>query len=133
MRCVHRRSRVFCAPRGAFFRHPRAGQGELVDAVILFADLRDFTAHTAQLDPVGTVRLLNDYFDCLVGPIEEYRGHVLKFIGDAVLAFFPLLPEGPEPEPLEAVQTLRKRLAQLNRGPSRIRRTANPARIMSPF
>ncbi len=93
----------------------RAGQGELVDAVILFADLRDFTAHTAQLDPVGTVRLLNDYFDCLVGPIEEYRGHVLKFIGDAVLAFFPLLPEGPEPEPLEAVQALRKRLAQLNR------------------
>lgn len=95
--------------------HIRAGHGELIDAAILFADMRDFTTHSARLDPVGTVRLLNDYFDCLVGPIETHRGHVLKFIGDAVLAFFPVLPEGPEPEPLEAVQAIRERLTELNR------------------
>lgn len=94
--------------------HIRAGHGELIDAAVLFADLRDFTAHSARLDPVGTVKLLNDYFDCLVGPIETHQGHVLKFIGDAVLAFFPVPPEGPKPAPLDAVRAIRKRLAQLN-------------------
>ena len=92
----------------------RAGHGELVNAAVLFADLRDFTAHSVRLDPVGTVRLLNDYFDCLVVPIEEHHGHVLKFIGDAVLAFFPVLPEGQQPRPLEAVRTIRRRLGKLN-------------------
>ncbi len=93
----------------------RAGYGELIEAAILFADMQDFTRHTAQLDPVSTVRLVNDYFDCLVGPIEEHQGHVLKFIGDAVLAFFPVLPGGPAPTPLEAVDAIRKRLTKLNR------------------
>ena len=92
----------------------RAGQGELIDAAILFADLRDFTATSASLDPMGTVRLLNDYFDCLVGPIEQHQGQVLKFIGDAVLAFFPVLPTGPEPAPLGAVYAMRRRLTKLN-------------------
>jgi adenylate cyclase len=81
---------------------------------VLLADLRGFTAYSASLDPVGTVRLLNDYFDCLVGPIEEYHGHVLKFIGDAVLAFFPVLPEGPQPRPLDTVRCIRTRLTKLN-------------------
>ena len=92
----------------------RAGQGELIDAAILFADLRDFTATSAGLDPAGTVRLLNDYFDCLVGPIEQHQGQVLKFIGDAVLAFFPVLPTGPEPAPVDAVYAMRRRLTKLN-------------------
>jgi adenylate cyclase len=36
------------------------------------------------------ISLLNDYFECIVGPVEEGGGEVLKFIGDAVLAVFPL-------------------------------------------
>lgn len=94
----------------------RAGHGELVEAAILFADLHDFTGHSAPLGPVETVRLLNDYFDCLVGPIEEHRGYVLKFIGDAILAFFPTERGAPSrPNPLEAVLAIRRRLADLNR------------------
>jgi adenylate cyclase len=93
----------------------RAGDGELIDAAILMADLHDFTQHAAYLDPAATVRLLNGYFDCLVGPIREYGGHVLKFIGDAVLAFFPILKDGPPPAPLQAVLAIRRRLAELNR------------------
>jgi adenylate cyclase len=93
----------------------RAGDGELIDAAILMADLHDFTQHTAHLDPAATVALLNGYFDCLVGPVREHGGQVLKFIGDAVLAFFPIIPEGPEPAPLAAVLEVRRRLAALNR------------------
>src|SRR5262249_16339056 len=68
----------------------------------------------ARLDPVATVRLLNSYFDCLVDPISEHGGHVLKFIGDAVLAFFPVLPGCAPPAPLESVFAIRPRLAALN-------------------
>lgn len=92
----------------------RAGDGELIDAAILMADLHDFTQHATHLDPTATVRLLNSYFDCLVGPISEHGGHVLKFIGDAVLAFFPILPDGAAPSPLEAVVAVRQRLVVLN-------------------
>lgn len=93
----------------------RAGDGELIDAAILMADLHDFTQHAACLDPAATVQLLNGYFDCLVGPIREHGGHVLKFIGDAVLAFFPILAGGSAPAPLQAVLAIRRRLAKLNR------------------
>ena len=96
----------------------RSGHGEETDAVILFADLHDFTGHSARLDATGTVRLLNAYFDCLVGPIEEHGGYVLKFIGDAVLAFFPILSGTTEPKPFDAILTIRNRLEDLNQARS---------------
>jgi adenylate cyclase len=92
----------------------RPGDGELIDAAILMADLHDFTQHARHLDPAATVQLLNAYFDCLVRPIREHDGQVLKFIGDAVLAFFPILSEGELPDPLQAVLEIRRRLAALN-------------------
>ena len=36
------------------------------------------------------VEMLNAYFDCLVGPIVDQGGNVLKFLGDGLLATFPL-------------------------------------------
>lgn len=92
----------------------RSGYGEEVEAAILFADLHGFTRLTSDSTPPATVRLLNTYFDCLVGPIEEHGGYVLKFIGDAILAFFPLSPEAPTPRPLEAIIAIRRRLRELN-------------------
>lgn len=92
----------------------RAGDGELIEAAILMADLDDFTRHAVRLDPAATVRLLNDYFDCLGGPIGEHGGHILKFIGDAILAFFPLLPDSAAPTLLQAAIVIRRRLAGLN-------------------
>ncbi|WP_291735817.1 adenylate/guanylate cyclase domain-containing protein [Leisingera sp. F5] len=93
----------------------RLGEGQLVEAVVLFADLHDFSSLSAQLKPAETVSLLNSYFDCLVAPIEENGGHILKFIGDAVLAFFPVnLPGSPEPRPQEAIAAISQRLNMLN-------------------
>ena len=92
----------------------RPGDGELIDAGIMMADLDDFTQHAARLGPTETVRLLNSYFDCLVYPITEHGGHVLKFMGDAILAFFPILPGLPAPTPLIAALAVRERLAALN-------------------
>lgn len=92
----------------------RPGRGELVEAAILFADLHDFTHLTASLGPAQTVGLLNDYFDCLVEPIEESGGYVLKFIGDAVLAFFPL-GMGERLDPIAAIGKIRQRLDAANK------------------
>jgi adenylate cyclase len=98
----------------------RTGHGEIIDAVVLYADLRDFTALSSKLDEVATVRLLNDYFDCVVGPIERLGGHVLKFIGDAVLAFFPVLRSGEPVWPLDAACAIEDRLARLNQARRRM-------------
>ncbi len=92
----------------------RPGHGELVEAVVLFCDLHDFTQLTASLGPAQTVGLLNDYFDCLVEPIEDSGGYVLKFIGDAVLAFFPL-GMGDRPDPVAAIGKIRQRLDAANK------------------
>ena len=95
--------------------HIESGYAESISAAILFADLRDFTGHAARLEPKSTAKLLNDYFDCLVVPIEDRGGIVLKFIGDAVMAFFPLKEQANDPDPLGAAMEIRARLASLNR------------------
>ena len=68
----------------------RRGQLEVISAVILYADLRGFTAAVEQRPRDEMVETLNCYFDCLVPSIEEFDGQVLKFMGDGLLATFPL-------------------------------------------
>jgi adenylate cyclase len=92
----------------------RAGHGEMIQAGILFADMHDFSCHASCLGPSGTVQLLNSYFDCLVGPIEEKGGNILKFIGDAILAYFPTSAGQPDPDPVGAARAICRRLADLN-------------------
>ncbi|MEQ8695234.1 MAG: adenylate/guanylate cyclase domain-containing protein [Bauldia litoralis] len=72
----------------------RRGMGETIRAVILMTDLRGFTALTDRLPGDEVLALLNDYFDCLGGPVQDRGGEILKFIGDALLAIFPV----PDPD-----------------------------------
>lgn len=70
------------------------GDGETIDAVVWFSDLRRSTALSEAM-PLGEfLALLNQYFDCLAGAVEERGGEVLRFIGDAVLAIFPVEKPG---------------------------------------
>ncbi|WP_230534146.1 adenylate/guanylate cyclase domain-containing protein [Microvirga roseola] len=62
------------------------GQVTRIRSAILFADMRDYTRISSTLDPESAVELLNDYFDCLVPPIEDEGGEVLKYLGDGLLA-----------------------------------------------
>jgi len=68
----------------------RRGGGELIDAAIWFCDLRGFTALSDERPPQEVVRILDDYFDRVAGAVMAHGGEVLKFIGDAVLAIFPV-------------------------------------------
>ena len=63
-----------------------------IDAAIWLSDLRDYTAMSDALPGAEIIERLNRHFDRVVPPIEAAGGEVLKFIGDAVLAIFPVGP-----------------------------------------
>lgn len=65
------------------------GRAETIRAPIWYSDLSDFTRIADTAPRVSLLALLNDYAQCLVDVIEEHGGHVLKFIGDGMLAIFP--------------------------------------------
>ena len=71
-------------------------RGEKRKVVILFADIRDFTALTEPLSPEATITLLNRFFSLMMNLIQQHRGIIVDFPGDAVLAFFDPL-NGPLP------------------------------------
>jgi adenylate cyclase len=64
------------------------GQGEIIDAVVLICDMKNFTQTCSSLSEKQTIELLNQFLDRVCGPIEEGGGEILKFMGDAVLAIF---------------------------------------------
>jgi adenylate cyclase len=74
----------------------RRGHVEAIRAVIWLSDMRGFTATSERLPPQELVDLLNQYFDCQVPPILDHGGEVLKFMGDGLLAIFPVGVEGKE-------------------------------------
>ncbi|MBB4039223.1 adenylate cyclase [Microvirga flocculans] len=62
------------------------GQVTRIRSAILFADMRDYTHISSRLSPESAVELLNTYFDCIVPPIEDEGGEVLKYLGDGACA-----------------------------------------------
>jgi len=52
--------------------------------------MRGFTAWTDSIAPRPLIDLLNRYFDCQVPAILDHGGEVLKFMGDGLLAIFPI-------------------------------------------
>ncbi len=63
-------------------------KGKEERATVLFSDIRGFTTLTEKLGAQGTVALLNEYFTIMVDCIDQEKGWVNKFIGDAIMAGF---------------------------------------------
>ncbi|MFZ0653281.1 MAG: adenylate/guanylate cyclase domain-containing protein [Pseudolabrys sp.] len=70
--------------------HIRRGDTEAIHAAIWLSDMRGFTTLADTLPPQDLVDLLNRYFDCQVPAIIEHGGEVLKYMGDGLLAIFPI-------------------------------------------
>ena len=68
------------------------GDCGMIDCVLFYCDLRNSTKLAEELSPDQYLALINDYFDCTAGAVVDHGGEVLKFIGDAVLAIFPVDP-----------------------------------------
>ena len=77
----------------------KRGDGEDLHAVIWFSDLRGSTRMADTMPRQDYLAALNQYFDCVAGAVLENGGEVLKYIGDAVLAIFPIdKPDDPHPD-----------------------------------
>ncbi len=64
--------------------------GETIRAVLLYGDLRGFTALSETMEPEAVIAALDSWFDRIAGAVHAFGGEVLKFIGDGVLAIFPI-------------------------------------------
>lgn len=71
------------------------GDVETIRAAIWFSDLRGFTEMSSRTPAKEMIAILNDVFECQVPPIEKHGGEVLKFIGDGLLAIFPITDDAP--------------------------------------
>lgn len=93
----------------------RRAQGEHMRAVVMIADMRNFTGLSDRLPGDSVIELLDDYFDAIVSPIQEKKGEILKFMGDGVLAIFPADDdEDFAPASLRALDAATQGLARLD-------------------
>lgn len=108
----------------------KRGDGEQLHAVIWFSDLRQSTILADTMSREDYLDVLNQYFDCVAGAVIENDGEVLKFIGDAVLAIFPIKDHSdPSPDAcrkaLAAVHAASEQIARVNQD----RRAASQPRL----
>src|SRR3954463_2973378 len=92
----------------------RRGSGTTVRAAIMICDLRDFTAISDNWPRDDVIDLLNGYFDAMSEPIARHGGEILKFIGDGLLAIFPLHAPNACANLLRAASEARQAMTALN-------------------
>jgi adenylate cyclase len=72
----------------------RRGTGEEITAVLWTSDLRGFTERSDRLAGTEVIAMLNALFDAQAKAIAEHGGEILKFVGDGLLAIFPIENDG---------------------------------------
>ncbi len=94
----------------------RRGTGETIRAALFYADLRGFTALSEATAPAAMIAALDAWFDRVAGAVHAFGGEVLKFIGDGVLAIFPVTgaPTDACDAALRAVAAARAGMAHLD-------------------
>ncbi|WFE88378.1 adenylate/guanylate cyclase domain-containing protein [Roseibium porphyridii] len=86
----------------------QAGEGNLREAAILYADIRGFTSVSSSLPPEVVLKVLAEYQNLAVEVINQAGGRVDKFLGDGILATFGAVQpsESFAADALEAATTL---------------------------
>lgn len=68
----------------------KRGDGQTIEAVLWYCDLRGFTRSSDRLPRDAIIGLLNDYFSIMGGAVTSAGGEILKFMGDGMLAMMPI-------------------------------------------
>jgi len=103
----------------------RRGDGENIHAVLWYCDLRSSTKLADTLPRPVYLAVLNAFLGAMAGAVHAHQGEVLRFIGDAAVAIFPIkavtdCPEGcPEhmevaTKALDAAEDALARMARIN-------------------
>jgi class 3 adenylate cyclase len=92
--------------------------GELREVTIVFSDIRGYSTLSENMGPEDTIHLLNEYFAAMSEVLNHFRGTIIEFEGDAILAIF----NAPLDQPDHAVRAVKASLMmlevvdELNRG-----------------
>jgi class 3 adenylate cyclase len=94
----------------ALSRRLQSGGGHRTDhrvdrAIIWFSDVIDFSRYAKELVPTRTADIVQRFFNAQSIPIANHGGHIDKFIGDGLMAFW-VLSEGEKPSS-KCLETLR--------------------------
>jgi adenylate cyclase len=68
----------------------RRGSGATIRAILWYCDMRGFTPLADRMAREDLIGLLNGYFEIMGGAVQDRGGKILKFIGDGMLAIFPI-------------------------------------------
>ena len=68
----------------------RRGTGDTINAVLWSSDVRSFTAFSDRVPGQQVIAKLDQIFDAQARAIAKHGGEILKFIGDGLLAIFPV-------------------------------------------
>ncbi|MFO7749892.1 MAG: adenylate/guanylate cyclase domain-containing protein [Desulfobacteraceae bacterium] len=92
-------------------RRPDAGKlgGQRKEVVMLMSDIRGFTPLADKMSPEITIEMLNRYFSYMIAIIQEQKGIIVDFFGDAILVFFE--PHAHYPEEEDIGQTIGRAMA----------------------
>ncbi|UWU77877.1 AAA family ATPase [Bradyrhizobium huanghuaihaiense] len=91
------------APAAISAKVSLAPEAERRQLTVMFVDLVDSTALAARLDPEEMAQILRTYHSAVAGAIARFEGHVAKYMGDGVLAYFGY-PRAHEDEAERAVR-----------------------------
>ena len=95
------------------------GDGEDIEAIIWFSDLRSSTRLAESLGKEVFLELLNCFFECTGNAVQAVNGEILDYIGDSILAIFPFAKLGGAEQAgrlaLQAAMQASTDLAEVNR------------------
>ncbi|HET6266021.1 MAG TPA: adenylate/guanylate cyclase domain-containing protein, partial [Usitatibacter sp.] len=91
-------------------------RGESRDMTVLFSDVRNFTSISEGLTAEGLRDMMNTYLTSMTEVIQETRGTIDKYIGDAIMAFWgaPLTDPDHAVHGVEAALGMQKRIRGLD-------------------
>lgn len=105
----------------------RRGSGEAISAVLWSSDMRRFTQLSDHLPGERVIAILNDLFDLQARAIADHGGEILKFIGDGLLAIFPVRdPADAQRAAVNALAAAREAQTKLNALRARLSEDGQP-------
>ena len=87
------------------------------EVTVMFADIRDFTPMSENLEPARVVEILNEYFTRVTDVVFDNGGMLDKYIGDAVMAVFgaPISKGNDAKNAVKAAIQIQRLLIEVNR------------------